>query len=214
MRKLVVLCVLTVAVAFTPRVALAEAFSITSTVRLPFIPGGGSGTLPQYDVTGSMNISDVPTVIDQGDRYRIRYQISFDFLFGNGVNIFGNGFMIVDGQGCGLFNCNMAAFAADSLGNQYLWSVADGAFFHEDGTPYPSVFASALPYAVVPDRFELYGSRITTQPGGPGTGLPYNFSSPIVATRMEGVPEPSTLLLTGVGAFGLLRRTRARRSKP
>jgi len=206
-RKLVLLLLI---VAFTPDVALAESFVLTSTIIQRYAPNPEGGfSFPQYDVTGTMDISSVPTIIDVGDRYKVWYRIAVNFLFGNGVNLVGTGAMIVDGNGCGLFDCNITVPVADSDGNHYRWNVGDGAFFYPDGTRYPSVFQSALPYVVPPERFELYASDVFVE--GPA-GYPYYFNSPIVATRAP-VPEPSTLLLTGLGALALLKRTRGGRAK-
>jgi hypothetical protein len=207
---------LTLAVAFVlvPCAVFADAFVLSGVINRRLLPDelvwidGSARNIEELVLEGTMNISSVPTVIDAGDRYRVAYAIEFNYAIASRPNIFGTGSMIVDGNGCGLFDCNMAGNAVNSLGHGYRWTVDHGAFFHPDGSPYPNVFVDALPYAVPPERFELYGLEFLQLSGSRELGGSFYMNTPLVAQR---VPEPSTLLLAGLGLAAFYRSRRAAR---
>ena len=211
MRRFLYPLILCVMIFCDAHVVFADAFTLSGIINRRLRPDeqvfvdGSARSIESFALNGTMDISSNPTIIDVGDRYKILYHIAFNFMFAEDSNISGTGAMLVDGNGCGLFDCNMAGVAAaDNIGHRYSWTVDTGTFFHADGTPYPSVFDGALPYAVTPARFELNGWDFYYTSGPIETYNSYYIPT-LTATR---VPEPTLLLLMGIGAaaFMLARR--------
>lgn len=193
-----------------PCMVWADSFVLSGTVRHTYLDGADVAT-ELLVLEGTMDISSVPTILETGPvgDNRILYSIQFNYSMGDRTNLSGSGAMIVDDNGCGLFDCNMAGSAVNSLGYNYWWEVSHGAFFDPDGNPYPSVFVDALAYLVPPERFELYGLTFLSPAGHPEIdGGGYVMTTPLVANR---VPEPSTLLLSGLGLAVFFRSRRAAR---
>jgi hypothetical protein len=208
---------LALGIVLVPCVVWADAYVLSGVINRHLLPeelvfvDGSARIYEELALEGTMTISSVPTIIETGPvtENRILYSIQFNYVIENRPNIFGSGAMIVDDNGCGLFDCNMAGVAVNSLGYNYEWEVAHGAFFYPDGSPYPSVFVDPLAYIVPPERFELYGLSFSPQGGQVDIGgSRYHMSTPLFANR---VPEPSTLLLSGLGLAAFFRSRRAAR---
>ena len=202
---------LAVGIVLFPCLVWADSFVLSGTVRHTYLDGSTSVT-ENLVLEGTMNISSTPTVLQSGPvgDNRILYSIQFNYSMGDRTNILGSGAMIVDDNGCGLFDCNMAGVGAlNTSGYTYRWEVANGAFFDLNGNPYPSLFTSPQAYVVPPEHFELYGLSFF-QTSGPSdvNGGRYSMSTALSANR---VPEPSTLLLSGLGLAAFYRSRRAAR---
>jgi hypothetical protein len=193
-----------------PAVALADPYILSGNARRV-----GFGT-SLFEISGILNLADPilenegPEAPDGSDRYRVWYAMTYTFYVGTDV-LSGAGYMVIDAQGCGLFDCNFAAPITDAAGNRGLWESGTGAFFRDDRTAYRDPELHSLDYAVAPGIIEFYGTSLQPR----GFSDRYFMDEPLVATRAAGVPEPSTLLLVGAGAVALLRRgRRASRSSP
>lgn len=174
-----------------PALASATPYSLSGTAFWT-----GASPFSQFNVSGTLDLGD-PTLINMGpeapdgsDRYRVSYAMTYAFSIGD-ERLSGRGYMVVDAHGCGLFDCNFAAPLADRSGNAGWWTTANGAFFRADRTAYPDMLLHSLEYANIPDIVEFYGSDLNTR----GWGDRFFLREPLVATRVAGVPEPSTLLL-------------------
>ena len=198
--------------AAVPNTAMALSYTLSSTTWINYL-GVWSGD-PQtqgaatYDVKGMLEIGNPllinmgPELINGEDRYKVAYPIGYSFEI-EGRTLAGNGGMIVDAHGCGLFDCNFSAPLTNTTGT---WTVNDGAFFYSDGALYPNAELHSLSYAEPPARIEFYGADISNT----ASGYRYHFVSPLIATRVEGVSEPSTAILLGGGLLSALFLSRRR----
>jgi hypothetical protein len=188
---------LSIVVAFDAAMADTYSFSGRATRWYREPPSGTNSLIgPTYDATGRLELGE-PTIRDHApgeSGYNIIYPITYSFLIGDETYT-GSGVMAIRPIGCGaLFDCffqNPLRLTLNNgnTGEQHHWEAFDGAFFHANGSPYPSVFIDTLAYAEPPGRFELYGASFRYGPGFGVGPLLYQFDQgTMVFSRIQRNP--------------------------
>lgn len=137
-----------------------------------------------------------PTIINNAPgptNINVYYPITYSFLMG-GETLTGTGTMAIRPIGCGaLFDCWFQNILITGSGERHHWEATDGAFFHTDGSPYPSVFVNTIVYADPPGRFELYVAGFRTGPNFDAGQQLYSFpNNTMVFNRIQRDPVCST----------------------
>lgn len=165
--------------------ALADSYSYSGKATRWYHDPPGSNMSPRrgetYDASGKLELGE-PTIhnnVPGVTGYNVRWPITYSFLIGDETYT-GTGLMLIRPIGCGaLFDCwfqNPLSLTINSAsGEQHHWQAFDGAFFHANGSLYPSVFQDTLAYAVPPGRFDLYGASFVYGPTFEVGPLLYEF---------------------------------------